>query len=98
MKTREGQLRIEDAEDKAIGKFQRPGDAALHAGNAAVTDKDDRLLRSYQEEVGREPRNLPIDHPYLWQWEYRGIPAEREMLEEMLNPYPEEVYDQEELF
>jgi hypothetical protein len=40
---------------------------------------DDR----YIAEIG-EPRNLPDDHPDLWQWLYRGLREERESLLAML--------------
>lgn len=45
---------------------------------------DEELALAYQQELGREPRNLPEDHPDRWQWEYRGRPEEREGLFECL--------------
>lgn len=38
----------------------------------------------YRDNVGRDPRNLPDDHPDRWQWEFRGTPEERERLRDWL--------------
>lgn len=46
--------------------------------------RDEERERHYIEIVGREPRNLPADHPDRWQWEYAGGKAEREGLLERL--------------
>lgn len=61
---------------------------------------DEKLVKMYREAAGRDPRNLPEDHPDFWQWAYRGTPQERADLEESLRlgPIEEEEYDQEELF
>jgi hypothetical protein len=51
----------------------------------------------YEEVVGRPPPpRLPDDHPYAWQWEYRGTKDEREELLERLDPQPE--VEQDSLF
>lgn len=34
----------------------------------------------YKEIVGRDPHNLPDDHPDLWQWTYSGTPEQRKSL------------------
>lgn len=39
----------------------------------------------YRDNVGREPRNLPDDHPDKWQWEYTGTKEERDALLERLS-------------
>lgn len=39
-----------------------------------------RTVEAYESAVGHEPRNLPEDHPDLWQWLYRGTPADKEKL------------------
>lgn len=38
------------------------------------------IENDYRDNVGRDPRNLPDDHPDRWQWEYRGTREEREQL------------------
>lgn len=38
----------------------------------------------YEANVGRPPTSLPDDHPYKWQWDYRGTKKEREQLPELL--------------
>jgi hypothetical protein len=38
----------------------------------------------YTRNVGHEPRNLPDDHPDVWQWLYRGTPKQKEKLLEFL--------------
>lgn len=51
---------------------------------------------AYVEALGREPRNLPSDHPDLWQWLYKGTKAERyELLEKLMDLEPAQ---QDELF
>ena len=45
-----------------------------------VNEKDQRLVEQYIRETGRDPRNLPEDHPDHWQWNYRGTKEEREAL------------------
>ena len=37
-------------------------------------------MAAYTRAVGHEPRNLPDDHPDLWQWLYRGTPKDKEQL------------------
>ena len=39
-------------------------------------DKDRERLE-YERATGREPTELPPDHPDRWQWEYDGSPAAR---------------------
>ncbi len=39
---------------------------------------DKRTVQAYTESVGHEPRNLPDDHPDVWQWLYRGTPEEKQ--------------------
>lgn len=39
----------------------------------------------YRDNVGRDPQNLPDDHPDRWQWEFRGTPEERERLRDWLD-------------
>ena len=39
--------------------------------------RDDQVIAAYTRNVGHEPRNLPDDHPDLWQWLYRGGKEER---------------------
>lgn len=62
--------------------------------------RDDPI--AYEAEMGRPPARLPDDHPYAWQWEYRGTKAEREdMLERLELGKPEEpivIAGQEEMF
>lgn len=41
-------------------------------------------LDRYREVVGKDPDALPDDHPYRWQWDYRGTKGEREELLERL--------------
>lgn len=56
-------------------------------------------IAEYVGNVGREPENLPNDHPDLWQWLYRGTKTEREYLLERLVELPvEEAHEQEALF
>lgn len=56
----------------------------------------------YRKEVGRDARNLPEDHPDVWQWKYRGTKAEQEELLERLGlengEAPTLIEGQEELF
>ena len=53
---------------------------------------DDWVSERYEEVVGRPPPpRLPDDHPFAWQWEYRGTKEEREGLLDLLDPQPEEV-------
>lgn len=40
----------------------------------------DPLKHAYAADVGREPPDLPDDHPDRWQWEYAGTPNERRNL------------------
>jgi len=47
--------------------------------------RDDERELNYIKSVGHEPRNLPDDHPDLWQWVYSGKAAERERLLERLS-------------
>lgn len=42
--------------------------------------KDEELTAEYEKVVGHAPRNLPEDHPDLWQWLYRGTKEDREKL------------------
>lgn len=51
--------------------------------------------RLYRESTGKEPRNLPDDHPDAWQWKYRGSKAEREALMARLGLLPRAVEDEE---
>lgn len=55
-------------------------------------------IEEYIGNVGREPENLPEDHPDRWQWLYRGSREEREHLLERLVELPREVHEQEALF
>lgn len=55
-------------------------------------------VAEYVRNVGREPENLPEDHPDRWQWLYRGTRDEREHLLERLVELPQEVHQQEELW
>lgn len=66
---------------------------------------EERQERDYVRNVGREPRNLPEDHPDRWQWEYRGTKEERARLRETLGldddtdeDPPPVIEGQEELF
>ena len=43
------------------------------------------LEKKYEENVGHPPRTLPEDHPDYWQWTYKGGPAERATLLDMLS-------------
>ena len=57
----------------------------------------------YEEEKGRPPSRLPDDHPYAWQWSYRGGKAEFEQRMRELGLLREEgapakIDGQEELF
>jgi hypothetical protein len=53
---------------------------------------DDMTVGEYTRNVGHEPRNLPDDHPDVWQWLYRGTPKQQERLREFLGiPDEEEV-------
>lgn len=45
---------------------------------------EERTIEEYRRSVGRDPRNLPDDHPDLWQWEYRGTKEQRAALAELL--------------
>lgn len=51
---------------------------------------EQRAERLYRQELG-EPRNLPDDHPDVWQWRYRGTPKEREQLLEALGLVDDDV-------
>lgn len=46
-------------------------------------------MREYTKSVGHEPRNLPEDHPDLWQWLYRGTPEEKKRLQALLGVLPD---------
>lgn len=60
--------------------------------------EDERAdVEAYSRNVGHPPKNLPDDHPDLWQWKYGGRKAEREQLLERLGLPPEEPEDDEEL-
>lgn len=50
---------------------------------------------AYVEAMGREPRNLPEDHPDRWQWEYRGGKREREILLGRLTDRDRQTTDQD---
>jgi hypothetical protein len=52
-------------------------------------DEKMMMVKRYEKEVG-PVRNLPKDHPYRWQWEYRGTKEEREELLEHLAGKSEE--------
>jgi hypothetical protein len=61
--------------------------------------KDEELIEQYRKETGRNPRNLPDDHPDRWQWDYMGRKEEREALEESVrkeNDDPQ--WEQKEMF
>jgi hypothetical protein len=45
---------------------------------------DERTVEEYTRTVGHEPRNLPDDHPDVWQWLYRGTRDDRERLRSFL--------------
>lgn len=63
-----------------------------------MTDELDRYEQDrYEQEVGKPPENLPEDHPYRWQWDYRGTKEDRERLAELLGE-PEEIEGQDALF
>jgi hypothetical protein len=57
-----------------------------------------RMRERYVENVGREPGELPEDHPDRWQWEYRGqSPEDRERLANFFQK-PVEKPQEEQLF
>lgn len=54
----------------------------------------DPELRRYVENVGHEPPEVPDE--YAWQWRYRGRPAERELLADLLETEAEETPPEQE--
>jgi hypothetical protein len=70
------------------------------ADNWPVSDSERRRRFErdrYQSDVGREPSELPEDHPDRWQWDYRGTKDEREGLLERLTEQPTVDVEQEPL-
>jgi hypothetical protein len=57
----------------------------------------DDLRGRYREIVGRDPAELPPDHPDRWQWEYRGSRDERAALLERLSGEERAAVEQEPL-
>lgn len=55
---------------------------------------DKRQHRRYVENVGHEPPDAPEE--YAWQWRYRGRPAERELLADLLQQEAEETPPEQE--
>jgi hypothetical protein len=58
----------------------------------SVTEQFERYLA----EVGRQPREAPPE--YAWQWRYRGLPSERELLAELLQDEEVVLGEQQSLF
>lgn len=79
-------------------------DARLHAqafARVAAMDKNKKRIQQvmYVEVVGHEPRNLPKDHPDLWQWLYTGrSELDKKHLAELLGPVEGPATQDESLF